>query len=230
MSNKINISIPEPCHENWEAMTAVDKGKFCASCQKKVHDFTKASDREIVNAFQQNKNLCGRFLNTQLDRDLVKPNEKNSVWLATASALISFVGFGTQEAIAQGEPVKTEQTDRKVLGKFPAQPKEKITVKGQVFDEESNKLSEVLIRVKDKEHVIYTDKNGFFNASIEKGDVLIFSKNDFETQAIPFQEEKGHFQVNLYSYSIMVKSKLSDERMYSTTHNISLMTTMAHPG
>lgn len=196
MTNKINISIPQPCHENWQAMTPEDKGRFCASCQKKVFDFTQSSDREILTAFQQNKNLCGRFLNTQLNRDLIKPKERSDFWFVATVTVASFIGIGTNATKAQ-EQVKTEQTDIKVLGKFIAQPKEKITVKGQVFDYELNRLSEVLIRVKNKEIVIFTDKEGFFEAKIEKGDILIFSKNDYETLEIPFVEEKGHFKLHL---------------------------------
>lgn len=120
---KIHINIPEPCHEDWHAMTPEDKGRFCNSCQKKVFDFTKSSDREIVTVFQQNKNLCGRFLDSQLNRDLIKPEKKNPVWLATTSTIISLIGFGTHETIAQTNTVQKEQTEKRIwLGK-PAAPK-----------------------------------------------------------------------------------------------------------
>ena len=35
MATKINISIPEPCHENWQNMSVIEKERFCDLCQKK---------------------------------------------------------------------------------------------------------------------------------------------------------------------------------------------------
>ena len=62
MSQKIKLSIPTPCHENWHTMSPIEKGKFCAVYQKTVQDFTHASDYEIYIAYQNDQNLCGRFL------------------------------------------------------------------------------------------------------------------------------------------------------------------------
>jgi len=73
MNRKISISIPKPCHENWQKMTTLEKGRFCDSCQKQVFDFTKSSDREILRKFNLEENICGRFLKTQLERDIVVP-------------------------------------------------------------------------------------------------------------------------------------------------------------
>ena len=190
---KINISIPQPCHENWEAMTSVEKGKFCNSCQKKVFDFTKASDREIVNAFQQNQNLCGRFLNTQLNRDLIKPEKKNPLWLATTTALISLVGLN--EITAQ-EPVKTEQRENDILGKV-APPKvnqnsiktgevvsiPEIEVSGVVSDE-SGTLPGAMIKVKGTEISTQTDFDGKFTIKVKKNDVLVIAFIGYYTKEI----------------------------------------------
>jgi hypothetical protein len=72
--NKIHkITIPEPCHENWDKMTPKDNGRFCLSCTKTVVDFTQMLPEEIQHYFisNQDKRICGRFKNTQLDEVII---------------------------------------------------------------------------------------------------------------------------------------------------------------
>ena len=178
---KINITIPQPCNENWEAMTSEDKGRFCSSCQKKVFDFTASSDREIVTAFQQNQNLCGRFLNTQLNRDLVKPKEKTTLWLAATTALISLVGLN--EVTGQ-EKAPTEQTDNRILGKFIATPvKEEIEVTGVVKDS-SGPLPGANVSVKGTNITTQTDFDGKFSIRTKKNEILVFQFVGMEIKEI----------------------------------------------
>ncbi|MGE8513035.1 MAG: hypothetical protein ACN6N7_10075 [Chryseobacterium culicis] len=66
----MKITIPKPCHENWNAMTPEEKGKFCAVCSKTVHDFTGFSDEELVARFNLEENICGRFREDQLGKNL----------------------------------------------------------------------------------------------------------------------------------------------------------------
>jgi hypothetical protein len=46
-----SISIPQPCHENWNQMTPVEQGRHCIQCSKTVTDFTVMSNNEIINYF-----------------------------------------------------------------------------------------------------------------------------------------------------------------------------------
>ncbi|KMQ64716.1 hypothetical protein ACM46_10775 [Chryseobacterium angstadtii] len=67
----MKITIPKPCHENWEMMTPDEKGRFCSVCSKTVHDFTSASDQEIIEVFSHSSEvICGNFNTSQLNRDL----------------------------------------------------------------------------------------------------------------------------------------------------------------
>ncbi|WP_405611334.1 hypothetical protein [Polaribacter sp. Asnod1-A03] len=69
MNSKFKITIPKPCHENWNEMTPKEKGRFCSSCSKTVIDFTKKSTKEIADYLVKNKEerVCGHFYKKQLD-------------------------------------------------------------------------------------------------------------------------------------------------------------------
>jgi len=63
------ISIPKPCHENWDNMLPETQGKHCLACSKTVIDFSTWEQEDILN-YLQNKNgerVCGRFNASQLE-------------------------------------------------------------------------------------------------------------------------------------------------------------------
>ena len=62
------LSIPTPCHENWEAMLPNEQGAFCNACAKTVVDFTGMSDDEVKQYFLQHRGqkTCGRFDTAQV--------------------------------------------------------------------------------------------------------------------------------------------------------------------
>lgn len=66
----LKISIPKPCHEDWNKFTPDEKGAFCKVCSKSVHDFTKKTADEIssilIQEMSAGKKVCGRFNEDQL--------------------------------------------------------------------------------------------------------------------------------------------------------------------
>ncbi|WP_417799162.1 hypothetical protein [Tenacibaculum sp.] len=68
------LTIPKPCHEDWNAMTPNEKGKFCRSCAKTVVDFTQKSSKEIQEYLLTNKEqrVCGHFYRKQLDSIVIQ--------------------------------------------------------------------------------------------------------------------------------------------------------------
>ena len=95
--------IPEPCHEDWNAMTPKEKGRFCDACAKVVVDFTTMNDEEIVDYLQQHtkQKTCGHFRNEQLyqaeklkiNLANIPPNLSFKKYFAIA-LLISFTSLG----------------------------------------------------------------------------------------------------------------------------------------
>lgn len=113
MPKKIQLSIPEPCHEDWNAMTQVEKGKFCDSCQKQVVDFSAMSDRQLAEFFKKPSigSVCGRFMTEQLDRDIEIPR-KRIPWLKyffTIALPAFFLSLKASASKKQGE-IKLRKT------------------------------------------------------------------------------------------------------------------------
>lgn len=179
MSGKVNISIPKPCHENWYGMTVAEKGRFCNSCQKTVYDFTRLSDKQLIEKINSESNICGRFLASQLNKDLRVPKEKSSIWIAGISGILSFLSLGNQEAYAQ-ENVRTEQTEEK--GKNSAEKTvnnssfaPEIEITGIVTDNyDKLPIPGVFVTIEGKSISTKTDFDGKFSIKASKGDSLKF--------------------------------------------------------
>ncbi|HSC39408.1 MAG TPA: carboxypeptidase-like regulatory domain-containing protein, partial [Chitinophagaceae bacterium] len=96
MKEAIRIQLTSPCHENWQAMTPNEQGRYCQSCCKTVVDFTAMTDLEIVDyiAYSAAGNTCARVYDDQLDRVIQKPRERKTwkyFWsLAIASLVLSY--------------------------------------------------------------------------------------------------------------------------------------------
>ena len=172
MKQKIQISIPEPCHKGWQNMTPVEKGRFCASCQKTVLDFTHLSDNEIIKLVTKNDNLCARINVFNLNRNLIKTKTKSNYFGYFATTVLAFLGLGTESVIAQEIPV-VEQTDFKYLNKVSDSVK-KITVSGRVTYD-GNPLPGAIIKIKGTKNSTNTDQNGKYTIEVNQGEILIFS-------------------------------------------------------
>lgn len=108
---KYTISLSFECNEDWNKMVPMDRGRHCQACNKVVTDFTSMTDTEIITYLLQNKNSCGRFKPTQLNRTYaIYKTQKSSNWPAIAAMLIAgFVSVAPSQLNAmQGEPMPIE--------------------------------------------------------------------------------------------------------------------------
>jgi hypothetical protein len=78
MGKHIQLTIADPCHEDWDKMTKSEQGKFCGSCQKQVIDFSGMTDAQLVSFFRKKSTstVCGKFYDDQLDRDIPVPHKR----------------------------------------------------------------------------------------------------------------------------------------------------------
>ncbi len=67
IQEQIQITIPTPCHENWNAMTTKEQGRHCVVCDKVVVDFSSMRDEEVLNYLKNHTGrICGRVKEEQL--------------------------------------------------------------------------------------------------------------------------------------------------------------------
>jgi len=140
MKKTVHYKIAEPCHENWGAMTPIEKGRFCNSCAKPVVDFTKMADHQVVSYLSAaTDSVCGRMTIRQLDRDFTLYHAEQTrsfnlraLVLGTALSTFSALNVYSQGEFVKGkmavqveEPVKMGEMERV----FPV----KAAVTGSVF-------------------------------------------------------------------------------------------------
>lgn len=70
------IRIPEPCGESWEGMTPEDRGRFCSSCQKTVHDLSAMSEPEAKALLRSGKDICVSYLSDKAGTVRFRPEPK----------------------------------------------------------------------------------------------------------------------------------------------------------
>lgn len=180
MSKHIELTVPEPCYENWEKMNPTEKGRFCNSCQKQVIDFTGMKDDKVAAFFRKTTTpVCGRFRNDQLQRELMIP-QKRVPWVryflqaALPAVLVSSRGY------TQGEPVKKpvapllqqQNSTLAEMEKHTQAPKSRI-LSGKVTDPEGRGISYASIWRKDSQQGAATDSLGFFRMTLGETDSII---------------------------------------------------------
>ena len=173
MSKHIQLHIPEPCHEKWNNMTPVEKGRFCGSCQKQVVDFTNMNDEQVVAFFkrQSTGSVCGRFMQDQLDRSIVIP-KKRIPWVKYFFQFALPAFLLTKKSAAQGE-VRVLTGDTIVMPVTPKidavkkvagieQKRGKI-IRGKVIDEAGEGISYATVLIKGTTMGVNADSIGNFS-------------------------------------------------------------------
>lgn len=182
MKKTIKLSIPEPCHEDWGKMTATEKGKHCQVCSKEVVDFTHKTDEDIVAHVMKNKNICGRFIPSQIDRELTLERKSgNNLAPIAASFLLPFtlLASGFSGSAKNSDPIGKEFTSLHIgsLHKNKVQ----VTVKGIVYGTDGIPLVGVSITVKETGKTTISDKEGGYSIQLLNDETLIFSHLEYES-------------------------------------------------
>jgi len=194
-----NYHIPKPCSENWLTMTAVEKGKFCELCNKKVHDLTTMNKVEIKNLLKSEEKVCGRIKKTY-------PNYSvNIKKYGIALSIASVLGFTNLNAKTNSSLIQLEAT-------IPYQnhtiQNDTIILKGTV-KEDKIPLPSVLVKLKGTNLETNTDFEGQFSFIIPKNEIpqeliLVFSYIGMETKEVEIKKNYEKIEVQLTSDNILL--------------------------
>ena len=164
----LRFNVENPCHQSWDSMRSVDRGKFCQSCQKEVVDFTAMSDSELLGYFSNptSAKSCGRFRSDQILRSIERSEiRRPGAWRHKLLAICSSFFLGLQSVRAQ-MPIDDEPTH----------------INGKIVDDANESLvgANVVLVSEDRKHFLgtVTDLEGNYKLKIEPSDL----EKDFEVQ------------------------------------------------
>jgi hypothetical protein len=211
------LSIPKPCNEDWERMTATEQGRFCNACAKEVVDFSKMSDKEVLNYFFtiKDQNVCGRALPTQLERDIVLPKDpvKTKYWYWNYITLL-FLFFNKSSAakihggvsIHTSQPVfKSNLSPKFLLGKHVGNPKRSTRmIAGKITNEQGKGISAAIVKIKGNHTIIKADKYGVYSINV---DIL---KDTLEVSAIGHLP-KDFILANVPAFNFVLTTNMVEE-------------------
>jgi len=165
----MKISIPKPCHEDWNAMLPEEKGRFCLKCTKTVVDFSNQSKDQIKSFFKESTGkVCGRFSLNQVESPKVSTLavfKKRMAKFAIALYLV-FGGFlfscgNARSGYIQGD---VAQEDQVLQGKVVVQDTTKT---------EKPKVDQVKKKTAKGSKAVKSSKKSFDTSQTSQGSVIV---------------------------------------------------------
>jgi hypothetical protein len=203
MKKALSLSIPEPCHENWDKFIPTDTGGFCNACNKNVIDFTHAAEADILNFFKHKpEHACGKFRTSQLKTYYLAPDSIRPGFTLLRAGVLSLLLLliskpgSTQFAAAN---VQTERVEEPVqVTGSTVLIASRVPVKGVVTSaEDGSPLPGVSVVVKGTAIGTQTDGEGRFELLVElkQESKLTFSFIGMKTEDFSIDQNSKEIQI-----------------------------------
>jgi|JI10StandDraft_1071094.scaffolds.fasta_scaffold00166_34 hypothetical protein len=213
MKKQFALTVPTPCHENWNTFTPTQKGKFCGACQKEVIDFTTWSEDEIKHYFRKSaQSTCGRFKQPQLKIYQTETTTKtHSAWAAFVAFLMLLVHEPAQAQTSTITP--QEQTDEHKQGSLKTKVPTVRTIKGIVIDEaDSLGIPGATVVRKGFADETVTDADGKFELTVRNpmiNETLMISFIGYKTTEVVFSpNQQTHNLKIVMTYDLQVLGEI----------------------
>lgn len=164
------------CHENWDGMSSVEKGRFCAVCHKKVVDLSSADKRTILGTIQSAGNsICVRFTKNAA----VSYASRVELWRSKVRFLpliMSLIIFYFNVFFAKAQQIQPTTAKKNPMGTARKKQFTVCTIRGSVKDSASREyLPGAVVSLFQNEKLIShtaTDPEGNFRFDLS-GDTLL---------------------------------------------------------
>ncbi len=204
---KYIIKIPNPCNENWNAMTPTERGMFCSNCKKEVINYQYYSNNQLLKSLNNDEKICGRFSLSQIDKELksTKTNRLHQIGLLLGFSSL----FLSTPLYSQNEKSKTEITENKSDGELKHQSSDEyIEFYGNIMDmprndnENSYPIPGVNILQKGTKNIVQSNFDGDFKIKIPIEDfkdkvVLVFNYIGMETKEVEVFKTKNNLKIEM---------------------------------
>lgn len=218
MKKETYISIPQPCHENWHAMTPQDKGRFCAGCAKTVIDFSQMSDAQVLDFFAQSKgNVCGHFAQDQIARPLLpEKKEKRKIWWMAALMPITILLNKANGQFTNDKHSNLNTTHyicgqtkpfalREQIPGDTVHPSPDKVVTGTVVDESKRPVAGASVYITGMKNGTTTDTSGKFSLPFTNSNPfaeLVISCVGYEEKKLTYTCKNGAREINIEVVSL----------------------------
>ena len=189
---KLQLSIPEPCHENWQHMTPTQQGRFCNACAKEVVDFSTMTDVQVLHYFSNmtHEKVCGRALPEQLNRAISFPAPPKKklfrYWNYIAMFFMLFVKGNNGAAQNSTKPATeiSPAVDRDIRGKIAVSQSSRI-ITGKITDTDGNPVPFASVMIKGTKTGVSADANGGYSLRVRPNAILIIQATSYFSTEIP---------------------------------------------
>jgi len=194
------VTIAEPCLQNWDEMEKGAGYNFCKACSKNVIDFSGYTNAEIIDVLANGgSSVCGRMSQSQLNQlnyhlAIVPTNNRN--WMKYLGVLAIGMSIFVMDAKAENlkEPIEiTKSINNKTDDKKPVIPKR---IYGYVIGADKKPVVGIRLSILDTKYATLTDKNGRY-------EILLDNKFDLS---------KNQLMVESLRYSAFLKLDFSKEK------------------
>lgn len=129
----IHLPIAEPCHENWDAMEPRERGRFCASCKKDVHDLSAMTEDEAREFLRERAGtrLCVNYRHDTAGRIQFRAAAVAALAVTALAACTPHERATPQPTTQTTEPAPTAVVPPSMPTEPPKPPEPEITMLGQ---------------------------------------------------------------------------------------------------